>query len=106
MAGSYEMVREAWSLVENMGDACEAVEELLWLVQSQIGTTEAERLLNEQYYPMIRGELEKDSALLEVEKCNANIIGEINGYCVLPMWLWKCCPKTRINIHPWTPHEI
>lgn len=67
MAGSYEMILEAWSLVENMGDAYEAVEELLWLVQSQIGTSEAKRLLNEQYYPMIRGELEKDSALLEVE---------------------------------------
>ena len=67
MAGSYEMVREAWTLIENMGDAYEAVEELLWLVQSQIGTKEAKRLLAEQFYPMARGEKPKDNAWVQVQ---------------------------------------
>ena len=44
MAGSYDHVMDGWSLIENMGDAYEAVEELLWLVQSEIGT--------EIYYPV------------------------------------------------------
>ncbi len=68
MAGSYNMARKAWSLIENMGDANEAVEELLWLVQSQIGTKEAKRLLDKEYYPMLRGEKPKDAALLAVNK--------------------------------------
>ena len=68
MAGSYNMARKMWSLIENMGDANEAVEELLWLVQSQIGTKEAKRLLDLEYYPMVRGEKPKDAALLEVQK--------------------------------------
>jgi hypothetical protein len=71
MAGSYSMVSKKWSLIENMGDAYEAVEELLWLVQSQIGTEEAKRLLAEEYYPMARGEKPKDAALIEVQ----NVMG-------------------------------
>lgn len=68
MAGSYDMARKKWSLIENMGDAYETVEELLWLVQSQVGTKEAKRLLDREYYPMVRGEKPKDAALLEVQK--------------------------------------
>jgi hypothetical protein len=33
MAGSYEHVKHGWSLIENMGDAYEAVEELFYLVR-------------------------------------------------------------------------
>lgn len=32
MAGSYSHIEHGWSLVENMGDAAETAEELLWLV--------------------------------------------------------------------------
>ena len=71
MAGSYAMARNGWSLIENMGDAYEAVEELLWLVQSQIGAQEAERLLVEEYYPMRRRTKRSDNAFLEVQKAMA-----------------------------------
>jgi hypothetical protein len=67
MAGSYSMARKAWTLIENMGDAYEAVEQLLWLVQSQIGTEKATRLLDEQFYPMARGEKPKDKAWKQVQ---------------------------------------
>jgi hypothetical protein len=72
MAGSYIMARKGWSLIENMGDAYEAVEELLWLVQSQIGTQEAERLLIEEYYPMCRRTKRSDDAFLEVQNAMAS----------------------------------
>lgn len=68
MAGSYDHVMDGWSLIENMGDAHEAVEELLWLVQSQIGTEKACKALNEQFYPMKRGEVAKRLDLLDVEE--------------------------------------
>lgn len=41
MAGSYHHVLNGWSLIENMGDAAEAVEEPMWLVESQIGAKKA-----------------------------------------------------------------
>lgn len=68
MAGSYQHVLHGWSLIENMGDAYEAVEELMWLIQSEIGETEAKRLLDEKFYPMARGEKEKDRHIKTVEK--------------------------------------
>lgn len=68
MAGSYSHVTHGWSLIENMGDAYEAVEELMWLVESQIGRKESKRLLDRQYYRMKRGELPKDRALRAVER--------------------------------------
>ena len=68
MAGSYEHVLKGWSLIENMGDAYEAVEELMWLIQSEIGTKTAINLLDSKYYPMVRGELKSDKALKSVEK--------------------------------------
>ncbi len=68
MAGSYDHVMDGWSLIENMGDAYEAVEELLWLVQEEIGTKKACKLLNSKFYPMARGELKKDKTMLDVEE--------------------------------------
>ena len=56
MAGSYRHVLSGWSMIENMGDAHETVEELMWLVQSEIGKERAERLLLE-FYKMSRGEM-------------------------------------------------
>lgn len=67
MAGSYDHVKYGWSLVENMGDAHETVEELLWLVLREIGDTRARELLDTEYYPMVRGEKPRDWAFVEVE---------------------------------------
>lgn len=60
MAGSYNHVRNGWSLIENMGDAYETVEELLYLVQSEIGTEKAHKLLKEKFYPMANGKIKPD----------------------------------------------
>ena len=68
MAGSYRHILGGWSMIENMGDAYEAVEELMWLIQSELGTDRALALLQEKYYPMCRGEIEKDAALISVQK--------------------------------------
>lgn len=77
MAGSYEHLIDrdddapdeggGWSLIENMGDAYECVEELFWLVESVIGR---ERAINElrRFYSMSRGEIEPDAAFLYVKK--------------------------------------
>ena len=69
MAGSYEHALGGWSLIENMGDAYETVEELLWLVQEEIGTERARQLLLTKYYPMCRGEIEKDEVFVSVQEC-------------------------------------
>ena len=66
MAGSYEHLLGGCSLIEHMGDAHEAVEQLLWLVQREIGQEKAKQLLNDVYYPMVRGEAEHDEHLAEV----------------------------------------
>lgn len=68
MAGSYNHVLHGWSLIENMGDAYEAVEELLWLVQSEIGKEKANELLDSKFYPMARGEIKPDKAMKQVMK--------------------------------------
>ena len=68
MAGSYDHIMDGWSLIENMGDAYEAVEELMWLVQSQIGTEKARELLAKEFYPMKRKAKSKDAALRFVEE--------------------------------------
>lgn len=68
MAGSYNHVLRGWSLIENMGDANEAVEELMWLVQREIGTKKAKMLLNRCYYPMCRGEMAKDKAFKQTRR--------------------------------------
>jgi hypothetical protein len=51
-----------------MGDAAEAVEQLLWLVHRAIGDREARRLLNEEFYPMVRGERPGDDAFKEMSR--------------------------------------
>lgn len=68
MAGSYNHLKSGWSLIENLGDAYEAVEELLWLIESEIGEKKAKRLLDEQYYPMCRGEKPKNGAYKRVQE--------------------------------------
>lgn len=71
MAGSYEHVLGGWALIENMGDAYEAVEELMWLVESQIGQEKALKLLDKYYYPMCRGEIKEDKSFINV-RCIMN----------------------------------
>ena len=68
MAGSYEHVLGGWSLIENMGDAHEAVEQLMWLVESQIGRRKAKALLDSQFYPMSRGEKPMDKHRVAVDR--------------------------------------
>lgn len=68
MAGSYEHILTGWSLIENMGDAREAVEELLWLIQTEIGATRARQMLEDKYYPMCRGDMDESPALISVQK--------------------------------------
>ena len=68
MAGSYTHVMNGWSMIENMGDAHECVEELLWLVQREIGTERASELLDKHFYPMARGELRFDDAMTLVKE--------------------------------------
>jgi hypothetical protein len=68
MAGSYSHVKHGWSLIENMGDAYEAVEQLMWLIESEIGAKKAQRLIDTKYYPMCRNEKPKDAAFLKVER--------------------------------------
>ena len=60
MAGSYDMAHKNVYLLENMGDAGEAIEEMLWLIGRHIGHDKALQSLNEEYYPMVRGEMETD----------------------------------------------
>ena len=43
-------------LIENMGDAWEAMEEMLWLVENFIGEEKASKLINENLYPHLRGD--------------------------------------------------
>jgi hypothetical protein len=68
MAGSYGHILHGWSLIENMGDAYECVEELFWLVERGIGREEAKRLLDKEFYPMERCEKPEDEALKFVRK--------------------------------------
>lgn len=65
MAGSYNHLLSdgGWSMIENMGDAHECVEELWWLVERVIGEQEAKRLLQDEFYPMERGERQRDKAM-------------------------------------------
>ncbi len=68
MAGSYNHIKNGWSMIENMGDAHEAVEELMWLIESQIGEPLARELLDEIYYPMARGAYPSDEAYRRVQE--------------------------------------
>lgn len=66
MAGSYRHAIDGWSMIENMGDAYECVEELLWLIESKIGRDSALIAL-EDFYAIKRGDVAKDEAMIEVE---------------------------------------
>lgn len=63
MAGSLQHVLNGWSMIENMGDAHECVEELLWLVVKYIGEDRAKQHLETSWYPMVRGELAPDAVM-------------------------------------------
>lgn len=81
MAGSYghvDLVDGRWSLVEDMGDANETVEELLWLVAYFAGrasNTESidaihvsiRRALDTEYYPQARRERPPDGLFAAVQ---------------------------------------
>lgn len=73
MAGSYGHVAPpngAWSLGgENLGDAAETVEQLLWLVLRVIGHSRAVQLINDEFYPMCRRECPPDNAFTYVQAC-------------------------------------
>ena len=68
MSGSYSHLTHGYSMIENMGDAEECIDELHWLVERVIGTKEAKRLLDKEYYPMIREEVPQDLALKKVKR--------------------------------------
>lgn len=68
MAGGYKHAIHGWSMIETVGDAHETVEELLWLVQEQIGYKEACNLLDKKFYPMSRGDVEPDDIFEDVKK--------------------------------------
>lgn len=68
MAGSLDHVLHGWDLIENMGDAEEAVEEMLWLILRTMPAHEAKRLLREEYYPMSAGRIAQDPAFVRVQK--------------------------------------
>lgn len=88
MAGSYghlmgsdpePRIEPSWSMIENMGDAYECVEQLLWLVLYFAATctthgtvgeahTTITAAIDDVYYPMVRGERPADAALLTVRK--------------------------------------
>lgn len=63
MAGSYHHLLDdgGWSMIENMGDACECIEELFWLVERGLGRDRALALLEQEFYPMERGDIETDA---------------------------------------------
>ena len=66
MAGSYEAALWHPSLLENMGDAGEAIEQMLWLILRGVGHEEAVRLINEEWGPMVRGERPMDEHLFRL----------------------------------------
>jgi hypothetical protein len=68
MAGSYFHVAHGWSLIENMGDAQEAVEQLMYLLHKAMSREQIEELLNNEYYPICRGEKEPDVAFQLVQE--------------------------------------
>lgn len=61
MAGSYQTAREGWSLIENMGDAYEAVEEMLFLILSYLDSQEIEDALT-YFYQYANGESAPDES--------------------------------------------
>jgi hypothetical protein len=69
MAGSYSHVLKGFSLIENLGDASEAMHEMLWLIESEIGTGRALILLKSKYYPMCNHLIPKDLAFQIADEC-------------------------------------
>lgn len=118
MAGSYTMAAHDTTLLENLGDASEAIEEMLWLIFSQIGHENAMQLLDAKYYPMARGEIPMDEAYLKSEAVFAveqyyeddeTSIVCVHGTCsaceadyeiVKPMNLYDLLPKTMNGDKP------
>ena len=62
MAGSFNHLLNGMDMIENMGDAAEAFEQLMWVIQRTLGTEKTVELLNSEFYPMVRGDLKQDDA--------------------------------------------
>lgn len=68
MAGSLNHILGGWSLNENMGDAYETCEELLYVVLCEVGEKKARELIEKKFYPMSNGQKKKDKAFLKTKK--------------------------------------
>lgn len=64
MSGNYESAYKDINLIENVGDAREAIFEMMWLISRNIGHDEAVRLIENELYPMCRGEIKPDDHFL------------------------------------------
>lgn len=65
MAGSFSHVIGGWDLIENLGDAYEATEEMLWLILHNISIERAEVQLRDEFRPMKSGYKKHDKAFTE-----------------------------------------
>jgi len=68
MAGSFRHILNGWSMIENMGDAHEAVQELMYVILSEVGEKRANKILNKQFYPIIRGDVQPDKPFDKVQR--------------------------------------
>lgn len=82
MAGSYghvDLIDGKFSMIENMGDAHECIEQLLWLtaffarIASGVTTIQEthrviEATLGQIYYPMLRGDIPADDLKRRVDE--------------------------------------
>lgn len=68
MAGSLQHVMSDIDLIENLGDAKEAIGEMLWLILHTLGEPRANELLVDKFYPMNRGEIREDKSYKVVQK--------------------------------------
>lgn len=58
----------AWSLIENMGDAAECVEEMLFIILMSMPSRQAEAILAKYWRPMKRGNLPARDAYNRVKE--------------------------------------
>lgn len=70
MAGSYRHLTTngGRSMLEGEGDMHEALHELYWIARRLASDRKINNLLEKEYYPMRRGEIPFDTAMLEVKR--------------------------------------
>lgn len=68
MAGSLQHVLHSWNLIEDMGDAYELTEELLFIILEEIGEEKAKEILDSKFYPMMRGDEPESESFIRVHK--------------------------------------